>query len=193
MLSLLQGQSGMWSKTLASLSLLMLLAPATANAQSELPRPSRESALIQRMQKDMQLGYRYLTIKEYSQAAGTIPTGTKLAIPALIQATNLLSDLTEMYRANIVIGGTSREGRQKFLECLKAKTKLSRWPCPTIILGVATTCERTTFGIEDGSVPCIAVNDAWSLYDISDRWTGNEVWRLSPVEKLIADLRRSSR
>ena len=145
------------------------------------------------MQRDVQAGYRYITIKDYAQASSQIPVGTKLAVAGQIQSQVLISDLTQRYKANVVITRASADGRQKFLDCFKARTKISGWPCPTVLLGVTAVCDRTSFGIEDGSVPCIIVNDAWSFYDIADVWTTNEVWQLSPVERLIAELQRPSR
>lgn len=167
----------------------LLLAASDASAQSESANAQRQSALIKQMKRDAQAGYRYLTIKDYSQTASQIPVGTKIAIPAHIQSQILLTDLTKRYQANVVITKGSAEGRQKFLDCFKARTRITGWPCPTVVLGITAVCDRTSFGIEDGTIPCIVMNDAWSFYDIADVWTENEVWNLRPVEGLIQSLR----
>lgn len=140
-------------------------------------------AIQNRMREDAARGYAYMTIKDYARNVGDLPDGMKIAVPGQFLNLGVLSDRTKLIHANLVIDDATPAARQTFLACLKRAPFGA--PCPVVVLGEIHRCAKTTFGIEDGTVPCIIVDDAWALLDIASIWSGNEVWSLSPIEDQI--------
>jgi hypothetical protein len=141
--------------------------------------------ISRQLASDTSRGYENMMIETYTQKAGAFKPGKKVAVAAQLRTGSVISDFSGQYIGYISPDLASEKVRQKIVSILQSAVGAQGGPTPVVVLGRMGTCQHIVMNVDSGRVPCIGVEDVWSMYDSPGGWSFDDVRTMRPIRDAI--------
>jgi hypothetical protein len=134
---------------------------------------------------DASRGYKNMMIETYAQESGSLRSGTKIAVAGQLRTASVISDFSGQYIGYVSINQANVKVRQKILSILQSQVGVQGGPTPVVLMGRMGTCQHIVMDVDAGRVPCLGVEDAWSMYDSPGTWSFDQMRTMQPIRDAI--------
>lgn len=135
---------------------------------------------------DTARGYRNVMIETYAKEVDSLKPGDRIAVAGQLRTASIISDFSGQYIGYVSINHASLKVRQRFLSILGSPVSMQGGPTPVVLLGRIGTCQHIVMNVDAGQVPCLGIEDLWSMSDSPGSWTFDQMRTLSPIRDAIA-------